>query len=425
MGENITIHIDSMAYGGAGIGRVDGKTFFIPFTVEGDVAEIEIISEKKRFSTGSLISIIEPSVYRAEPFCPHFGTCGGCQYQHIQYKIQTELKKIILGDVLQRIGKVIPGLESTIPSPKETGYRNSVRFQVSPRGEIGFYETKTHNVIPIRECPLVVPEINKRLRECTAVFGKERPCPERIDMFVSEDGKLTERLQYPGENRPLPFHQVNHDVNGFLRKKLFDTVRATSDGSNIGNVRILDLYCGGANLSGQFASPDFSPPLELLIGIDSNREAIQAASQYATEHPPRERYPNIEFICGDVRSVLQGQKKGKQATQSTHSALQPAQPNSHPASGHQIFNSAAARGFTHIIIDPPRQGIKSIINPIAALEAPAIIYISCSPPHLARDIASLQEAGYELDSVTPLDMFPQTSHIEALAVFRAGFLHNI
>lgn len=370
------IRIETMANGGDGIGRIDGKTCFIPYSVTGDLIDIRITESKKRFSRGEIVEIIEPSPFRTEPFCPHFGICGGCTWQHIAYDRQLRIKEKLIRSPLERIGGLspdsVPEIKAVQASPDIRAYRNSVRFHVDSDGNPGFFQSGSHSVVPIDECPVSLPDINRRLAELRSELGKTEKPPVSIQLYVTESRELLEWKEYPGKGKDLPFHQINHGVNALLREKIAElTAEAGGDGT-----RVLDLYSGDGNLS-------LNIPGAEVVGVESNGRAVRTANKGSDGG--RQKY-----IREEVERFLRTPE----------------------------YRELRNRSYTHIIADPPRTGLKGLTDGIAALQAPAIFYVSCSPPDLARDAASLLEKGYILESVHPFDMFPHTAHIETIAVFR-------
>jgi 23S rRNA (uracil1939-C5)-methyltransferase len=182
----VQVQIESVAFRGYGVARVKGKVVFIPYTVTGDQAWVEMTEEKEKYSIGRLIRIIEPSPWRVNPPCPSFGSCGGCQWQHIDYLIQCKLKKDILKDALNRLGglKEAPSI-TVIPSPQSFGYR--IRTQLKAKGKVlGYFQERSHRIVGIRECQIVHPLINQMISFIRMMF-LPFPRVEEIEINVSPD----------------------------------------------------------------------------------------------------------------------------------------------------------------------------------------------------------------------------------------------
>jgi len=352
----VDLKIEDIAFGGKGVGREQGKATFVSYTIEGELVSAEIVREKKQFAEGELVEVKESSLHRVTPDCPYFGDCGGCAYQHIDYEHQLAIKWRQVRNVLQRIGKLkdIP-LRPIIPSPKPYGYRNRITVHAQD-GVVGFFRRDSHRLIDIERCPISCDEVNRALTE----LRKRNP----------RDGHYTLRTS---SSRRV-FSQTNDEVADALRDLIVDLVPPNQD-------LLVDAYCG----AGFFAKALLNR-FERVIGIDWDKFAIAAAQQDATE---KETY-----IAGDVEEELQ--KVG-----AVH-------PNPPPVND---IDPAP----TTIIVDPPATGISANVRRLILDLAPStLIYVSCDPATLARDLKELH-GKFKINSVTPLDMFPQTAEIEAVA----------
>src|SRR5262249_7266161 len=295
--------------------------------------------------------------------CPYFGRCGGCAYQHINYQHQLAIKWRQVRDALQRIGKLkeVP-MRPIIPSPRNYAYRNRITVHAQD-GVIGFFQRDSHHLIEIERCPISRDEVNRALAEL------------RKQTHV-RDGHYT--LRAASEQRV--FSQVNDDVARALRDLIVNLVPPNQH-------LLIDAYCGAG-----FFAKALLDKFERVIGIDWDRFAIAAAKENASE---KETY-----IAGDVEDV--------EAAVSAAVANGDVQP---PALG----TSAA----TTIVVDPPATGLGGPVrDAIIDLAPETLIYVSCNPPTLARDLKELQHR-FATNSVTPLDMFPQTAEIEVLAHLEA------
>ncbi len=401
--------------------RVEGKVVFIPYTISGERARVEIVEEKRSYSIARLTKLIEPSPWRVEPPCPYFGACGGCQWQHIRYPVQGELKKEILREVLERIGglREIPSI-TVSPSPDAYGYR--IRVQLKVKGNaIGYYEERSHHLVDIDHCPISHPLVNHLilfLRKNLPVFsqmqeieinvspeegkgtcllhpvslGKKLPDffkaledPVLKGFAVAKEGGLelfgnpfltfTNSFILRGEEKAVTLHaspgtfsQVNFKQN----QNLVQTVLEFSDLK--GDERALDLYSGTGN---------FTLPLAMgakeVIGIEENKRSVKDARFNAESNG----IENCKFIRGRVEDFLK---------------------------------SGAEKSPPILILDPPRTGCKKIIDQIAVLKPGRIIYTSCEPTTFSRDLRLLREKGYSLRRLALIDMFPQSYHMEVVGL---------
>ena len=355
----VDLRIEDIAFGGKGVGREQGKAVFVPYTIESEVVSAEIVREKKQFAEAELVEVKETSPDRIAPRCPYFGRCGGCAYQHIDYQHQLAIKWRQVRDALQRIGKLkdVP-LRPIISSLKQYGYRNRITVHALD-GVIGFFRRDSHRLIDIQRCPISGDEVNVALAEL------------RQQKHV-RDGHYT--LRAAGGLRV--FSQVNDEVAEALRNLMVDLVPP--------NQRLLiDAYCGAG-----FFTKALLDKFERVIGIDWDRFAIAAAKGNATE---KETY-----VAGDVEDL----EAVVSAAFANADARSPA--------------FAAASAATTMIVDPPATGLtESVRNAILDLAPETLIYVSCNPPTLARDLKELQHQ-FTINSITPLDMFPQTAEIEVV-----------
>jgi tRNA/tmRNA/rRNA uracil-C5-methylase (TrmA/RlmC/RlmD family) len=358
----VDLKIEDVAFGGKGVAREQGKAVFVPYTIEGELVSAEIVREKKQFAEADLVEVKQSSPNRVAPQCPYFGRCGGCAYQHIDYEHQLALKWRQVRDALRRIGKLkdVP-MRPIVPSPSQYAYRNRITVHALD-GMIGFFRRDSHRLIDIERCPISRDEVNRALAEL------------REQKHV-RDGHYT--LRAASESRV--FSQINDEVAQTLRDLIVDLVPPNQD-------LLIDAYCGAG-----FFTKALLAQFERVIGFDWDRFAIAAAKENATE---KETY-----IAGDVESEL------------TRS-------DDFLAVGGETRRLGSRRSLT-IIIDPPAPGLtEGVRKAITDLAPSTLIYVSCNPPTLARDLKHLHEK-FVIESVTPLDMFPQTAEIEVVVHLHA------
>jgi 23S rRNA (uracil1939-C5)-methyltransferase len=421
------VRMESVGFKGYGVARIDGKVVFVPYTVTGDKAWIEIMEEKKKYSMGRLIQIVEPSPWRTYPPCPYFGSCGGCQWQHIDDLIQGELKKEILGEILKRLGRLkeIPFISVAL-SPKPYHYR--VRVQLKVKGNMmGYYQERSHKVVDIDCCPIADPLINQIIQELREELGV-LSCMEEIDINVSpEEGRgvllfhphsydqpidsLTKGLLQsqpvlrgiavakkdgldlfgdPTLNLMVPLSQEREKRNLMFRvsPKSFSQVNPEQNQALIQTVlqfsevnqedRVLDLYAGVGNLTLPLAMG-----AKEVLGIEENRMAVEDARFNAE----RNGITNCDFIQGRVEDGSMGWKRKRPDL---------------------------------VVLDPPRTGCKTILDQVVGLTPKKIVYVSCEPTTFSRDLDLLSRKGYALQRLGLIDMFPQTYHMEVVGLLLQG-----
>ena len=402
-GQRLELDIITVAFGGDGIGRVDNFVIFVPFVIEGERVEVEIVDVKRRYATADLIRVITPSPLRVEPRCSYYMRCAGCQYQHVDYAHQLELKRNQIRDIFQRIGGIAePPIEPVVASPRSYDYRNKI--VVHGPGKPGFWTMRGRAIIPIDHCPIAREEINAKLAEIsqqslenvhltircnsagkvwtyTEVKGRGTT-PHLSDVLPEE---IEETILGKTLCAPLgSFFQVN---KGIIELAL-EHVRTIFGAS--GCKVLVDAYCG----VGLFALllADIS---HHCYGIEIDAKAIVAANANAE----RLGLTNCDFYAGKTDRLL---------FYTLRQCL--------PA---EALAKEGKLDETCLILDPPRSGCgKLVLKTLREQKPRKIIYVSCAPPMLARDIKEMLGFGYELERVTPFDMFPQTAHCEAVAELR-------
>jgi 23S rRNA (uracil1939-C5)-methyltransferase len=356
----VDLQIEDVAFGGKGVARERGKAVFIPFTIDGELVSAKIVREKKQFAEAEVVDLRKHSPHRVEPPCPYFGRCGGCVYQHIDYAHQLEIKSRQARDALQRIGKLkeLP-MRPIIPSPLPYGYRNRITVHAES-GVIGYFQRDSHRLIDIERCPIAMEELNRELAELRSHEVRDGHYTLRAKVDRPLRGRSTR-----SENAFHHFSQTNDAVANALRDLIVQLIPA-------GQGLLIDAFCGAG-----FFAKALLDKFERIVGIDWDRFAIAAANENAT---PKENY-----IAGDVETGLRS-----------------------------TFGQSDA-GTTVVIVDPPAAGLSERVRKAIVDLAPGtFIYVSCNPATLARDLKDISKR-FKLESVTPFDMFPQTSEIELVA----------
>jgi len=381
-GETVTLTIETVAFGGEGIGRVENLVVFVPFTAEGDAAEVEIREAKKRFLRGRVKKLLSPSANRVDPPCPYFRRCGGCHYQHIDYAKQVEMKRRQVSETFTRIGKFAdPPVEPALASPAPYGYRGKGEFHVERSRDgtirIGFMDAGGTRLVDIERCAIMEESINEQL----AYLRQPMHAPPRVDRYVvwSHTGKSEEKHVIrivKGKEILVPLEGF-FQANTTLTDGLVDTVLELA-GDGPGDT-MLDLYCG----SGLF-SLFLAPSCAKLTGIEIDGEAVDCARLNMERHG----IGNAVFHHGDVREILDKEFGGKKGSASV------------------------------VVLDPPRAGCeREVLEGLIGLGPARVVYVSCDPATLARDARLLVDGGFDLVTVRPVDMFPQTKHIECVSLF--------
>jgi tRNA/tmRNA/rRNA uracil-C5-methylase (TrmA/RlmC/RlmD family) len=374
-GERITLQIDDIAFGGEGVGRVGEFVVFVPFVAPGETVEVELTEIKKRFGRARLINVVKPSADRAEPLCRYFADCGGCQYQHLSYAAQLRVKHKQVRDLFQRIGGFDPALiDPVIPCPEPYGYRNRIMIRSQwdkfKQGlNIGFIRADNRLVVDIEECKIAEPALNTQIQEV-----RKNPPPK---------GGLKVVLRVAPEGWHVPRDSFFQN-NFFLLPKLVEAVRERL--RDAGARFLIDAYCGVG-----FFSIEVADLVQEFVGVEVDTAAIHAARRNAEERGRR----NGHFLAGRTEQLLP----------------------------HMLGRFEAAA--TTLILDPPRTGCPpEMLSALRAHPPKQVLYVSCHPATLTRDLNVLcADNVFQVKKIVPLDMFPQTQHVECVADVRAQGRH--
>jgi tRNA/tmRNA/rRNA uracil-C5-methylase (TrmA/RlmC/RlmD family) len=370
VGDKLTLTINDIAFGGEGVARANDFVVFVPFVAKNEEVEVELTDVKKRFARARLLRVLKPAPERVDPECRYFSQCGGCQYQHLSYETQLQLKHKQIRDLFQRIGGLEPSsISPVVPCPQPYGYRNRIMIRSQwdkfKQGlNIGYIRADNRLVVDIHECKIAEPALNNQIQHVRA-----QPPPK---------GGLKVVLRIPPEGWLVPpdsFFQNNF----FLLPSLVEAVRQRLRDS--GTRRLADIYCGVG-----FFSIELADEVESFVGIEYDRMAVKAARQNAAARGKH----NGEFLAGAAEELLPG-------------VLEKLDP-----------------GQTTVLLDPPRKGCRPETLDLLCRTRPAqILYVSCHPATMARDLNVLCARNvFKLAQVVPLDMFPQTAHIECVADLR-------
>lgn len=439
--DEFILDITDVTAEGSGVGKYNGMAVFVPLTAVGDTVRVKALKVKKSYAYARLIEIITPAQSRQAVDCSVFERCGGCVYRHITYSAECELKRNKVYEAVKRIGGIDLPPEPIIFEPETYGYRNKAQYPLSLDGKAGFYAFHSHRIIPCATCKLqpkvfgeIVSEAERwiakygisiynetahsgllrhiyiRIAEKTGeimltlvINGKALPYTEELvkavemrigkrldsvylnfntektNVILGKECQLIYGVPYITDElcgikvrlSPLSFYQVNRKMAERIYRKAAEY--AEPDGKSI-----IDLYCGAGTIGLSMARRAKS-----VIGIEIIPEAVSDAEFNAESNGIK----NAEFICGDAAA---GAKR------------------------------LAQRGISSdvVVVDPPRKGCsEELIGIIATEFSPErVVYVSCDPATLARDIAIFSQHGYELKEYTPADLFPRTAHVETVCL---------
>ncbi|MFK7992664.1 MAG: class I SAM-dependent RNA methyltransferase [Granulosicoccus sp.] len=364
---DITLDIDSLGSNGDGVGRSNGQVVFVPFTAPGERVKIKPTTRKKSFIRGQVLEIVRRSPERQTPPCQFFEHCGGCDWQHLPYNLQLATKVQHLTEALSRIGKIEnPHINPIIPSDNEFNYRNRIRGEVK-NNQFHFRKRGSNELVAVENCAIAQDAINQHLKDALSQG------PQGQVEIAIDDNTISVLPIKEDSSTDAGFRQVNTSVSTKLSNLL------ASIASQYHDKRYIDLYCGRGTWSIDLAK---RYPESNIIGVDSSEDNIRIARDTAL----KAGIVNLRFQHGQVEKLLK----------------------SLPLSD------------SFSIVDPPRAGLDEAVCEALCLNPPQIIvYISCHPASLARDLAMLTDQQFKLESITPLDMFPQTAHLETLSVLHS------
>lgn len=405
------LQLTAMAHGGSAIGRHNGRAIFVPFGIPGETVRVRIVDDRGRFANARIIDIVTPAPQRVTPRCAHFGVCGGCQLQHVDYAAQLDLKRQIVIDQLSRIGGFtdVP-VHPVIPSPTPWTYRTHATFHATPDGTLGFVATDNQRIVPVDECHIIRPpllalyrdlaldELNTldRVRlqvgtdDADVAIGLsttddqmpviEIETPVSVTFLPQDDAPQTmignPTVSYTVKGKPFRVR-----IGGFFQvnltqaETLVDLVLAGL--ALQGHEHVLDLYSGVGLFTAFIAERARS-----VTSVESYIPAVEDADDNLAA------CTNVDLIEGAVEDVLPDLRQNI----------------------HHDFDAA--------VVDPPRSGLEPhALDALAAVTPPRLIYVSCDLATFARDAKRLAAKGYTLHEVQPLDMFPQTASIELVARF--------
>lgn len=438
-GRIYTARAEGYSSEGLGIVRVNGAVVFVPRAVHGETVDLKITRVMKTCAAGEIVRIKEPSPERIDPACPHFGVCGGCAFQHLSYREELRAKRRRVQDALTRLGGTDISVEEIVGAESPARYRNKSQYPVGPGGTVGFYRARSHQVIPVSRC-LIQPEISDRTAEavggwmrrygipvydestgkglvrhiyvrtgghgeslcCVVANGRQMPrepelaalvraaVPETVGVVLNTNTRpgnvilgdryrtiwgrdfLMDTLCGLEYKLSIPsFYQVNRAQAEILYGRVLEFAALT------GCETVLDLYCGIGTITLCLAGR-----AKRAVGA----EIIPRAIEDARENAARNGIENAEFFCGDAAGVAARLEAG---------GLRP----------------------EVVTVDPPRKGLApEVIGSIAAMGPERVVYVSCDPATLGRDIARFAGHGYRAARACAVDMFPRTAHVETVVL---------
>ncbi len=380
------VTVEKLVHGGEGLARRNGQVVFVPYSAPGDRLLVEPLPPKQSMLRARIVRVLEPSSLRSSPPCIYFGQCGGCQLQHLRYEAQLQAKAAVVAEQLHRIGNLEAEVLPTLPSPQPFNYRNHARFSVDGAGRLGFTRYRSHSVVPVDVCLLMLEPINSVIRRVQGrlrgIFQLSVRCGHNtgqllvspwipsLERYGVESGQPYYEERLLGRNfrvSAASFFQVNTPVAETLVTKVLEFLNLE------GQETVVDAYCG----VGTFTIP-LAERARQVIGIEEAPSAVEDAAMNASG------LSNVRFVRGKVEDVL----------------------------------GLLRERIDALVLDPARVGCAPpVIEAIRSRRPPRIVYVSCDPATLARDLKLISADGlYRVRHVQPVDMFPQTYHVESVAL---------
>lgn len=420
----ITGEITALAFGGLGILRHEGLVVFVPFTAIGDRIICRITRRKKKFAEGVVVKRLEPGPGRVTPACPYFGTCGGCQLQHLSYEKQLEYKKIAIDDSLKRIGHIGFNCGDVVPAEHQWAYRRHITLQLHQEGEIfgcGYIANDNLTLLKIDQCPIFIEKSNPVITYLQALIRKLKAHPGsqgRVTIFKQRENKFLLNFVFdrmPSNGKEL-LHRAYEDQKLWLGIAAHSPRESLAFGITRGNLEIEDLTI-------QFSLNSFiqnHPEQSLKIYHKIVKDALSIGANRV-----------VDLFCGIGVSSLMLAKKGIQVwgVEVNPEAVEIARQNAlnnelisakfHASPVEKILPSHLPQWKPDlIIVNPPRQGMEpESVQALIKHPADRLIYVSCMPSTLARDLHLLNEI-YQVASCEGVDMFPQTAHVETIVILK-------
>jgi len=385
--ERVTVQLDDIAFEGGALAHDGPRIVFAEYGIPGETVSVELLRSRAGVAMGRVVEVLKSSPDRVDAPCPYFGACGGCQWQHITYPRQLTFKEHIVREQLRRIGRFInPPVSPAVAAENPWGYRNHLRFTAKRRGDVGFVQRGSHRFLRVDHCLIADDHVNDALPGLQGKCGGMHQLTFRVgvntdEMLVHPDLKAIEPSIESGQrfyHEEILGRRFRISGASFFQTNTAQTERLVGlvrDCLDLGeNETLVDAYAG----VGTFAVI-LAPLVHRVVAIEESAAAVDDAMVNIAG------MPNIQYYKGKVEELLP-----------------------------QISEPADV-----LILDPPRQGCDAkALEAVIQMAPNRIAYVSCDPSTLARDLRILVDGGFELREVTPVDMFPQTYHIECVATLR-------
>lgn len=427
------LSIEKLIYGGDGLARTasdsDGRSMavFVPFVLPGEKVEADIRRQKAGFARGFVSQVVEASADRVEALCPYFRKCGGCHYQHIPYAKQLEFKSAILRETLQRIAKVELNSEIRLHASPQWNYRNRTRLQLrtAPEFAFGYFRFGSHDFLPVRECPISSPLLNRVMARLLELRGSHCPAAvEEIELFAdAADERVLAWAFCRPEAEPKDLvrwaRELELELPEISGMTFFSSRKRKDEDDEPMNEKIL-AQAGAKTIRYRTKNHDYQVSAGSFFQV--NRHLIDELVSVVTAGVhgalALDLYAGVGLFSAALAPVFHHIFSVEASRTSFANLLQnvPANVKAVGAQTEDYMKSRSLRTRPDLVVlDPPRSGIgKAVTSFLVELKAPLVRYVSCDPSTLARDIAPLLAAGYHIEEAHLFDLFPETFHIESV-----------
>jgi 23S rRNA (uracil1939-C5)-methyltransferase len=417
------VQIEKPVYGGAFLARVEGKAVFVPLTLPGEEAHVRMVEEKRGYTLAEAEEIVAPSRARITPRCRHFGTCGGCHYQHTDYETQLGFKKAVLRETLERGGVLaLPEIAACAANP--WSYRNRIRLAFDAAANPGYRGRRSHAVVPVSECPIAAPLLLNASVSFAAMLRESVPAlrPTEMSLFCNGDESallVSIFIPSPGKFR------IEEIARAFTKRvPELQGLELVVEGRKGEQPRTLARW-GAPSLT--YRAGEFDYRVDHGSFFQVNRWLVDSLVQRVTEGRGGKLAWDLFAGVGLFARQLAVNFEHVIAVESAPTAIEALKENLRNTQSEVV--KAETLPFLRrrpksdppdlIVVDPPRTGLgPETTGQLARITAPAIVYVSCDPATLARDLRALSSSGYAIESITLVDLFPQTFHLETVVALR-------
>jgi 23S rRNA (uracil1939-C5)-methyltransferase len=435
----LLLTVEKLIYGGDGLARLPadatgrGKAAFVPFTLAGEKIEAAITEQKSGFARARIEKLVEPSPHRVQPFCHYFGQCGGCHYQHASYEHQLDIKKEILRESLRRTAKIDLPVEIQVHPSPPWNYRNRSRLQVQtdPAFALGYFKMSSHELFAVEECPISSPLINHGISVLwqSGRTGKVPSGVREVELFANaDDTQLLVEISVAADARRATLRTWVEDLRASMTEIAGVVVfRETNVGSSRSQEKFLTV--GADNVTYETSRTSYRVTAGSFFQTNRHLtdELVRIVTEGQSGQLALDLYAGVGLfstaLASDFRHIVS--VESSQTSSADLSYNLPSNGEAVQATTEQYLARADKNGRTGkgglvqkpdlAVVDPPRSGLgERVARNLGSLGASRVIYVSCDPVTLARDLVLLLKAGYRIGQAHLIDLFPQTYHLECI-----------